>query len=73
MRRMAFWSGLVLGGSVSAWLLGSAICYLFTGKLPSIQVSQDQRPRLSLVDIDRLYEAPVVVSVRSRESEREAD
>ena len=51
MRRFAFVSGLILGGSVTAWLLGSAFCYLFTGKLPSIQVDQNQRPRLSLGQI----------------------
>jgi hypothetical protein len=53
-------SGLILGGSVTAWLLGSAFCYLFTGKLPSIELNQNQRPRLSLMDVDRLYETPSV-------------
>ena len=62
MRRFAFVSGLILGGSLTAWLLGSALCYLFTGKLPSIQISQDQRPRLSLIDVDRLYETPNTIS-----------
>lgn len=61
MRRFAFASGLILGGGVSAWLLGSALCYLFTGKLPSIQVDQGQRPRLSLVDVGGMYETPSVV------------
>jgi hypothetical protein len=58
MRRFAFASGLILGGGLTAWLLGSALCYLFTGKLPSIQINQNQRPRLSLIDVDRLYETP---------------
>ena len=58
MRRFAFVSGLILGGGVSAWLLGSALCYLFTGKLPSIQVDANQCPRLSLVDVGGLYETP---------------
>jgi hypothetical protein len=69
---MAFWSGLVLGGSVTAWLLGSASCYLFTGKLPSIEVYPNQHPRLSLIDVDRLYETPAVVPPQGREMEREA-
>ena len=72
MRRFAFASGLILGGSVTAWLLGSALCYLFTGKLPSIQISQNQRPRLSLVDVDRLYETPSVVPARAWGPDKEA-
>jgi hypothetical protein len=65
MRRFAFVSGLILGGSVTAWLLGAALCYLFTGKLASIQVDQNQRPRLSLVDVGGLYETPPVVGASS--------
>jgi hypothetical protein len=72
MRRFAFVSGLILGGGVSAWLLGSVLCYLFTGKLPSIQVRPDQRPRLTLVDTGRLYEVPPVTSQRAWGAEREA-
>jgi hypothetical protein len=65
MRRFAFVSGLVLGGSLSAWLLGSALCYLFTGKLLSIQITENQRPRLALVDVDGLYETPSIISAPS--------
>jgi hypothetical protein len=72
MRRFAFVSGLILGGGVSAWLLGSAFCYLFTGKLPSIEVRPDQRPRLTLVDPGRLYEVPPAASPRAWGPEREA-
>jgi hypothetical protein len=72
MRRFAFMSGLILGGGVTAWLLGSAFCYLFTGKLPSIQVGPNQRPRLSLVDVDRLYETPSVAPARAWGTDREA-
>ena len=71
MRRFAFVSGLILGGGVSAWLLGSALCYLFTGKLPSIQVDQNRRPRLALVDAGRLYESPPAASQRAWGAERE--
>ena len=46
---------------VFAYLLGSALIYLFTGKLSSIRMSEDGRPRLVLVDIDTLYEAPSIV------------
>ena len=78
MRRFAFVSGLILGGGVTAWLLGSALCYLFTGKLPSIQMDQNERPRLSLVDVGGLYETPSVVAgrhggaTRSWDANREA-
>jgi hypothetical protein len=73
MRRFAFVSGLILGGGVTAWLLGSALCYLFTGKLPSIQVDQNQRPRLSLVDVGGLYETPSVVGAPNRGATRAWD
>jgi hypothetical protein len=66
---MAFWSGLILGASACAWFLGSALCYLFTNKLPSIEMSPDQRPRLALIDVDRLYETPVVMPTRAAEAE----
>ena len=66
MRRFAFLSGLILGGSVTAWLLGSALCYLFTGKLPAIQVGENQRPRLSLVEVGGLYETPSVITPHPR-------
>ena len=62
MRRFAFVSGLILGGSVIAWLLGSALCYLFTGKLPAIEAREHQPPRFSLVDVGGLYETPSVVT-----------
>ena len=71
MRRFAFVSGLILGGGLTAWLLGSALCYLFTGKLPSIEITPDRRPRLSLIDVDRLYEAPPVVLPRARQAGEE--
>jgi hypothetical protein len=73
MRRFAFVSGLILGGGVTAWLLGSAFCYLFTGKLPSIEMDQNQRPRLSLVDVGGLYEAPPVVTAPHRGAVRAWD
>jgi hypothetical protein len=66
MRRFAFVSGLILGGGVTAWFLGAALCYLFTGKLPAIEVGKNQPPRFSLVDIDGLYETPSVVTAPSR-------
>jgi hypothetical protein len=72
MRRFAFVSGLILGGGVSAWLLGSALCYLFTGKLPSIEVRPDQRPRLTLVGVNRLVEVQPVSSPQAWRAEREA-
>ena len=61
MRRIAFLSGLILGGGVCGWILGSALCYLFTGKLPSIQVGEDGQARLGLIDVNALYETPEIV------------
>jgi hypothetical protein len=61
MRRIAYLCGLILGSGVLAYLLGSALIYLFTGKLSSIRTSEDGRPRLVLVDVDTLYEAPSIV------------
>jgi hypothetical protein len=55
---------------VIAWLLGSALCYLFTGKLLSLQMGEDHRPRLSLVDVYGLYEAPPVVVAPNRGAAR---
>lgn len=72
MRRIAFVSGLILGGSVTAWLLGSALCYLFTGKLPSIEARPNERPRLALIDVDRLYETPSIVPPRAPAVDLEA-
>jgi len=54
------------------------MCYLFTGKLPSIQVDENRRPRLSLVDVGGLYETPPVITtphrgtMRTWETDREA-
>jgi hypothetical protein len=62
MRRVAFFGGLILGGGIAAWVLGSVMAFLFTGKLPSIQANVGGRPRLVLVDVDNLYEEPSLVS-----------
>ena len=40
MRRIAFLCGLILGGSVIAYVLGSALIYLFTGKLSSVRMNR---------------------------------
>jgi hypothetical protein len=61
MRRIAYLCGLILGSGVLAYLFGSALIYLFTGKLSSIRMSEDGRPRLVLVDVDTLYEMPSIV------------
>jgi hypothetical protein len=61
MRRIAFLGGLILGSGVTAYLLGSALIYLFTGRLSSIRMNDDGRPRLVLVDVDTLYEMPSIV------------
>jgi hypothetical protein len=67
MRRIAFLGGLILGGGISAWILGSVLAFLFTGKLPSIQANANGSPRLALVDVDTLYEIPSVVSETTTE------
>jgi hypothetical protein len=61
MRRIAFFSGLILGSSVCAWMLGSALTYLYTGKVPAIQTSEGGRSRLGLIDVNTLYETPEIV------------
>jgi hypothetical protein len=58
VRRIAFTSGLILGSGICAWALGSALTYLFTGKMPSVQVGGEKKIRLQLVDVNTLYEAP---------------
>jgi len=45
---------------------------LFTGKLPSIQMDENRRPRLSLVDVGGLYESPPVITPRAWDVDREA-
>ena len=63
MRRVAFFGGLILGGGIAAWVLGSVLAFLFTGKLPSIQADVGGHPRLVLVDVNTtLYEGPSLVS-----------
>ena len=62
MRRFAFLSGLILGGSVCAWILGSALTFLLTGKLPAVRASDGGPPRLELIDVNALYESPEIVS-----------
>jgi hypothetical protein len=37
------------------------LIYLFTGKLPSLQVGGEKPLRLELVDVDTLYEAPTII------------
>jgi hypothetical protein len=61
MRRIAFLFGLILGSSVSAYVLSSALIYLFTGKLASIRMNEAGQPRLVLIDVDTLYETPSIV------------
>ena len=62
VRRVAFVSGLALGSAVCAWVLGSALTYLFTGKVPSIHVGGEKPVAVELVDLRALYEVPKLVS-----------
>ena len=61
MRRIAFISGLILGSGICAWTLGTALCYLFTGKIPAVLAIEGGRPRLGLVDVNTLYETHEIV------------
>jgi hypothetical protein len=61
MRRIAFFSGLVLGSGVCAWILGAALTYLYTGKFPAIQTVEGGQLRLGLVDLSTLYETQEIV------------
>jgi len=64
IRRLAFISGLVLGSGLCAWALGSALTYLFTGKIPRVQVGGEKGFNLHLVDVHTLYEAPAIADDR---------
>ena len=50
IRRVAFFGGLILGSSLCAWLLGSALAYLFTGKVAVLRLGSDRRLRAELID-----------------------
>jgi hypothetical protein len=61
IRRIAFLGGLVLGSGLCAWALGSALIYLFTGKIPSVQFGRARGLNVDLIDAYALYEAPATV------------
>ena len=71
VRRVAFYSGLALGSALCAWFLGSALTYLFTGKVPSIHMGGGKPFAVELVDVRALYEAPVLVSPPSTAPDEE--
>ena len=60
VRRIAFLSGLILGSGLLSWILGSALTFLLTGRIPSLRLDGRQ-VRLELIDINTLYEAPMLV------------
>ena len=41
VRRLSFLTGLLVGSGLCAWLLGTALIYLFTGKVLSIGIGQE--------------------------------
>ena len=64
VRRIAFFSGLALGSGLCAWLLGSALAYLFTGKVPTVRLGGEQGIGLELVQVNALHESSTVSSDR---------
>lgn len=70
IRRIAFISGLILGSSLCAWGLGSALTYLFTGKLPSIRAGG--KFKLGLLDVQGLVERPSLIGVPAETVGRES-
>ena len=56
VRRTAFFGGLILGSSLCAWLCAAALSYFFTGKIASIQSGGGKGLRVTLMDVDSLYE-----------------
>ena len=40
VRRLSFLTGLLVGSGLCAWLLGTALIYLFTGKILSVQTGE---------------------------------
>jgi hypothetical protein len=67
IRRIAFLGGLILGSGLFAWGFGSAMTFLFTGKLPTLQLDRERLLRVQLVDVHTLYEAPSLVPRRPAE------
>ena len=57
MRRISFFSGLLLGGGLCALVLGTALVHLFTGKLISLQVGS-QGVQVQLNDLSLHKAAP---------------
>ncbi|MBN1641158.1 MAG: hypothetical protein JXA09_07975 [Anaerolineae bacterium] len=41
VRRLSFLAGLLVGSGLCAWLLGTALIYLFTGKILALHVGED--------------------------------
>jgi hypothetical protein len=41
IRRISFLGGLLFGSGLCAWFLGSALVYVFTGRLLSLQAGSD--------------------------------
>jgi hypothetical protein len=62
IRRIAFVSGLVLGSGISAFMLGSILTFLFTGKVMAVSASKGQGLRMSLLDTHTLQETPVKIA-----------
>jgi len=54
VRRISFFSGLLLGGGLCALVLGTVLVHLFTGKLISLQVgSQGIQVQLNDLSLHR--------------------
>ncbi|MBN1936504.1 MAG: hypothetical protein JW934_17715 [Anaerolineae bacterium] len=51
VRRIAFVSGLILGSGLSAFALGAALIYLFTGKAIAFVSSKERGLEVRLVDL----------------------
>lgn len=64
VRRIAFISGLILGSGLSAFALGAALIYLFTGKAIAFVSTPEHSIQIRLVDLtgelhlDALHETP---------------
>jgi hypothetical protein len=59
VRRGAFLSGLILGSSVCAWILGFVLIHLYTGKILALRLGGDTVLDLQLLDLSMREVSPL--------------
>ena len=59
LRRSAFLSGLILGSSLCAWILGFILIHLFTGKVLALRLGGEKVLDLQLLDLSMREVSPL--------------